>query len=38
MVKESSPETFFIDLFVKEAYSVVKILHKYNGLHLNMDA
>ena len=35
MAKESSLQTFPIDLFVKEAYNVVKILHNYNGLRRN---
>ena len=32
MTKESS-QIFTIDLFVKEAYHVMKISHKYNGFH-----
>ena len=32
MAKESPLQIFPIDLFVKEAYHVVIILHKYNGL------
>ena len=35
MAKESSPQVFPIDLFMKEAYHVVKIFHKYNGLRKN---
>ena len=35
MTKESSLQSFPIDLFVKEAYRVVKVLHKYNGLRMN---
>ena len=35
MVKESSIQIFPIDLFVKGAYYVVKILYKYNGLRRN---
>ena len=35
MAKGSSPQIFPIDLFMKEAYHVVKILHKYNGLRTN---
>ena len=31
MAKESSLQLFPIDLFVKKAYHVVKILYKYNG-------
>ena len=32
---ESSIQIFPIDLLVKGAYHVVKILHKYNGLGWN---
>ena len=35
MAKESSRQIFPIDLFVKGAYYIVKILHKYNGLRRN---
>ena len=35
MAKESSFQISPTDLFIKEAYHVVKILHKYNGLHSN---
>ena len=35
MTKQSSLQTFPINLFFKEAYRVVKILHKHNGLSRN---
>ena len=35
MAKELSLQTFPTDLFVKGAYYVVKMLHKYNGLYRN---
>ena len=35
MAKESSLQIFPIDLFVKGAYHVVKILHKCNGMRRN---
>ena len=35
IAKESSLQIFRIDLFVKGAYDIVKILHKYNGLCRN---
>ena len=35
MTKESILQIFPLNLFVKEAYHVVKVLHKYNGLYRN---
>ena len=35
MAKEPSLKTFPIDWFVKEAYRVLMILHKYDGLRWN---
>ena len=35
MAKESSLQLFPIDLFVQEAYRVMKILHNYDGLRRN---